>query len=123
MKFFNFGLIEKQIYQNRIKELEEEVSRLKTVIDGLNDTIYNSPVAFDWSKVEAFSIERGCTENRPQTIIGYFLPGTTEVAEWFLNVNDEEHNKLVQEFRNQMSTIPTNQYVEGKNKLYTAGKV
>lgn len=51
------------------------------------------PCAFDFSKVNAFSIERKVNK----TCIGYI--NDNEALEWYINCDLENHERLVKEFK------------------------
>jgi hypothetical protein len=105
------ALLSKSALQKRVSELETEVKQFQKVLDKINADVPASSFAFDFSTVKVFSIERNFNDNRPVTIIGYFLPEarvvendngviTNDVVrEWFLYCSQEQHEKLVEEFR------------------------
>ena len=105
------ALLSKSELQKRVSELETEVKQFQKVLDKINADVPASSFAFDFNTVKVFSIERNFNDNRPVTIIGYFLPEarvvendngviTNDVVrEWFLYCSQEQHEKLVEEFR------------------------
>lgn len=104
---------ENKVLFSKNKELQDEINSLKkqveerdTVIKSINDTVHAGPFAFDFKKMNVFSIERNVNANKPCTIIGYVLKearedsdGTKDVVrEWYFYCNEEQHKKLVKEF-------------------------
>jgi hypothetical protein len=107
-------LTDNNVLRNKNKELELEVESLKKelaaskdVIKSINDNISKGPFAFDFKKMNVFSIERNVNANKPCTIIGYILKEPKEdsdgskdvVREWYFYCDDEQHNKLVEQFK------------------------
>jgi enterochelin esterase-like enzyme len=96
--------------ETRINELEAEVERrIKNDEDRLLQMYKNSasqPVAIDFDSLNVFSIERVVKLNiqgthlQPATIVGYHNTTTTDRnGEWYLYCSDEEHAKLVEDFK------------------------
>ena len=87
------------------EELEDTQRLLQQAEDKLEKILHrsmNCEIGFDFNVVKVFSIERNYEEDIPHTIVGYVLPEPSEsdrVREWFLYCSDEQHEKLVEEFR------------------------
>lgn len=105
------ALLSKSELTKKVEKLEQEVKNYEEVLKRINTEIPASSFSFDFDAVKVFSIERNINDNRPVTIIGYFLPEariveqegnvvTNDVVrEWYLYCNQEQHEKLVEEFR------------------------
>lgn len=105
----NEGLSKAEL-QKKVDSLEQMVESYKKTIEKINADVTASTFYFDFNSVKAFSIERNCNDNRPVTIIGFFLPEariseengfvTTDVIrEWYLYCDQEQHEKLVEQFK------------------------
>lgn len=100
-----------QELQKKVDEQEQKIKNFEEILDKINADIPASSFAFDFDTVKVFSIERNVNQNKPVTIIGYFLPEARVVEndngvitndivrEWYLYCNQEQHEKLVEEFR------------------------
>lgn len=91
---------ELKVHQETVRERTEELERdQKTlVLDWMDEA------AVDFEVMKAFSVERILPDDErlPKTIIGYFGPnkdGNEVIKEWSLYVSEENHKKLVKEFR------------------------
>jgi hypothetical protein len=74
---------------------------VKSLENTISDKIFTSPLAVNFNKINATSIERMLDhrrENTPVTVIGYLLPNTNEVREWYFNCTQTEHDTLVEKF-------------------------
>jgi hypothetical protein len=106
-------ITDNNVFSNENKELKLEVESLKKelaaskdVIKSINDNISKGPFAFDFKKMNVFSIERNVNANKPCTIIGYILKEPKEdsdgskdvVREWYFYCDEDSHKKLVKEF-------------------------
>ena len=108
--FFNKKLIQENKELNgEVAELKREVLRLKdsltrvqTTLSAAQSDVSKSEFAFDFSAVNAFSIERNINDGVPVTVIGYTIGG--EVKEWYLYCNQERHSSLVKEFSKSRNT-------------------
>ena len=79
----------------RIKQLEHEK------IDTIKADVNSSEFKIDWSKMDAFSIERMGDHQSAYTVIGYYLTdeqNVKHVHEWKFYCSQEQHNKLAGEF-------------------------
>ena len=75
---------------------EELVKKLTAIKE--SEPVSNCSVVCDFKSMKAFSIERITSrESGPRTIIGYVKPENT-LGEWFLECNEEQHEKLIKEF-------------------------
>lgn len=104
--------LEKQVVEleKKLANAGVQLDAFKKTIDKINAEIPASSFSFDFETVNVFSVERNINDNRPVTIIGYLLPEpvtTTEesgvvtkdvVREWYLYCNQEQHEKLIEEF-------------------------
>ena len=89
-----------------IASLEKHIEELKKQLEEISENkliankkiVADSPVAIDFQKMNAFSIERMLSDdgNEVMTTIGYIVNG--EVKEWYLNCSQEIHNELVKLF-------------------------
>jgi uncharacterized coiled-coil protein SlyX len=104
------GYPSKEKMAEQISELENRIKGFEKTLEKINNDVPASSFVFDFNTVKVFSIERNFNDNRPATIIGYLLPEpvTTEengvvikdvVREWYLYCNQEQHEKLVEQFR------------------------
>lgn len=96
--------------EKKIIEQESLIKDYQKTIDKINADVPASSFSFDFNSVKVFSIERNYSENRPVTVIGYFLPEARVVEnadgiitndivrEWYLFCDQEQHEKLVEEF-------------------------
>jgi seryl-tRNA synthetase len=81
--------------QFRIKQLEHEK------IDTIKADVNSSEFKIDWSKMDAFSIERMGDHQSAYTVIGYYMTDENNVKhvhEWKFYCSQEQHNKLAGEF-------------------------
>jgi hypothetical protein len=93
-------------------ELQREVLRLKDTLQNVqktlaasNDSIANSEFAFDFAAVNVFSIERNrSSDMRPVTIISFMIPGATSPTEWYLYCSDDQHQKMVNAYKQAKKT-------------------
>jgi DNA repair exonuclease SbcCD ATPase subunit len=106
-----FGLTaqaELEAIQAQLEKVKRELESSKNLIDSINKTMRDASFAFDFEKMNAFSIERMAKDNLPCTVIGYPLPKvevkdgvettSTSINEWYLYCSDKQHEKLVKEF-------------------------
>lgn len=100
---------------DRIKELNDEIAqlRLKHIDDlnkAVNKDIEGADFAMDYDACNAFAIERNAKDGKAVTIVGHFInepvaftDGQVQlkqvVKEWFMYCSQEQHNKLVAEFK------------------------
>jgi hypothetical protein len=79
----------------RVKQLEHEK------IDAIKADVNSSEFKIDWSKMDAFSIERMGDHQSAYTVIGYYLTdeqNVKHVHEWKFYCSQEQHNRLAGEF-------------------------
>ncbi len=79
----------------RIKQLEHEK------IDAIKADVNSSEFKIDWTKMDAFSIERMGDHQSSYTVIGYYMTDEHKVKhvhEWKFYCSQEQHNKLANEF-------------------------
>jgi hypothetical protein len=104
------ALLSKSDLTKKVHTLESELEKLREILAKVNADIPASSFCFDFDAVKVFSVERNVNNNAPVTIIGYFLPEARViedngvvtndiVREWYLYCNQEQHEKLVEEFR------------------------
>lgn len=104
------ALLSKSELTKKVEKLEAEIKAYEETLKQINNEIPSSTFVFDFKAVKAFSVERNINNNVPVTIIGYFLPEarvteengivtTDTVREWYFYCNQEQHEKLVEEFR------------------------
>lgn len=98
-----FGLFSKSFLESEIEDLkrklkwkQEEVDRLRGIIDNQEKQVRNELVSFDFKAVKVFSVEREWDTRGSRTNIGYVL--NDEVHQWHLFCSDEQHERLVKEF-------------------------
>lgn len=115
--FFGNWKIEKSDMKVRIGELEKELAGVKQqlansnkVIDDINNELRDTEFALDFNIFRVFSIERNVSNNKPCTIIGYYMNepvissdgemvvNRDVVKEWTLYCSDRVHRKLIDEF-------------------------
>ena len=88
--------------QKRIAELEADNNRLRTVqSEEVKNDVQSSTFAIDWTKLDAFSIERMGDVRDAYTVIGYWSTrenGSKTVQEWKFYCSKEQHEKLAQQF-------------------------
>ena len=103
--------------RNRAKELEvalirktNELSEANARLRAVEDEVSKAPVAIDFDTMRVFSIERSISNNRPCTIIGYYVNDPVlsadgemvvdrdQVKEWTLSCNNQRHEELVKKF-------------------------
>ena len=83
------------VLKDKISELENNLDDYKK---GIETQVEEFPVAVNFKKINAFSIERlfNITTKQFTTIIGCYV--NNELKEWFLHCNDNMHEILVNEF-------------------------
>ena len=114
----------------KVRELQREVERLKQLVKShevaynelaaiydkrnkdLDDASRELPVTLNFDAINAFSVERLMKNNKPVTVIGYFVnephaAGDTivsaqKVKEWYLHCNDTVHKDIVKQFNECM---------------------
>lgn len=92
--------------QKEVADLKQRLDAALVVIKDINNSIGKGPFAFDFKKMNVFSIERNINANKPCTIIGYILKEPKEdsdgskdvVREWYFYCDEDAHKKLVKEF-------------------------
>ena len=104
--------------RNRIRDLELELVRKDNALTEANarlrdveDATTKASVAIDFDTMRVFSIERNISNNRPCTIIGYYMNDPVlssdgemivnrdDVKEWTLYCNEQRHEELVRAFK------------------------
>lgn len=92
------------------KELEAELVACKKIVDDINDSLAKCTTMIDFDEMRVFSIERLVSENRPATIIGYYMnePFIGEgggvvlnkdvVHEWTIYCDNNGHEQLVKNY-------------------------
>lgn len=92
------------------EELKSQVKGMQALIDQANNELTNATPHIDFDAMRVFSIERVANNNKPCTIIGYYMnePIVSSdgemvvdrdvVKEWNLYCNAERHEELVQKF-------------------------
>lgn len=111
-----FNFFETTQLKRKIKEQEEmidrrdeDINRLQHRIKGMEldkvDAIKNdvntSEFKIDWTKMDAFSIERMGDSQSAYSVIGYYMTdehNVKHVHEWKFYCSREQHNKLAEEF-------------------------
>ena len=88
--------------QKRIAELEADNNRLRTEqSEEVKKDVQSSNFVIDWTKLDAFSIERMGDVRDAYTVIGYWSTrenGSKTVQEWKFYCSKEQHEKLAQQF-------------------------
>ena len=108
------GYAPREVMSDRIKELEAEVEkltkRLKEFEVEINNEITASKPVIDFDIMRIFSIERMVNDNKPCTVIGYFLEEPVlssdgemivkkdVVHQWYLYCNNLRHAELIVEY-------------------------
>lgn len=97
-------------YEYEIARLKQELANCQKIISDINGAIPQCNPVIDFDTMRVFSIERLVNNNRPATIIGYFVGVPVfdseqktvamrdEVKEWTLYCNNERHEELVKKF-------------------------
>ena len=70
--------------------------------ENLNAIEQSFPVVVNWKQINAVTLERTWNDEREtfRTIIGYYdRTVNSEIKEWYLWCSDEQHERLVTEFR------------------------
>lgn len=95
----------------RIEQLESELNGYKRMLAELNSEVAAAKPCIDFDTMRVFSIERNVNDNRPCTIIGYYMNDPVissdgemivdrdKVKEWTLYCNNDRHAELVEEFK------------------------
>lgn len=90
--------------ETTIEQLEARIKQMELEkIDAIKADVNSSEFKIDWSKMDAFSIERMGDHQSSYTVIGYFLTDENNVKhvhEWKFYCSQEQHNKLAKEFNN-----------------------
>ena len=91
------------VLKDKISELENNLDDYKK---GIETQVEEFPVAVNFKKINAFSIERlfNITTKQFTTIIGCYV--NNELKEWFLHCNDNMHEILVNEFNKYKKNNP-----------------
>ena len=85
--------------ERRIEALEAEIETLKKNVES-DASVASMEINFD--NMDVFSIERNVSDNKPVTVIGYWLTdkdGVKSNSEWYLFCSAETHEKLVEKFK------------------------
>lgn len=100
-----------RILKEENKRLEDQRDGLQNLIDKINKSNTASEPVIDFDTMRVFSIERNAKDNLPVTILGHFLAepvlssdgemivSKDIIREWYLYINDERHNELVEKFK------------------------
>lgn len=103
--------VENQDLKKRISDLENQVSNYDRLIAEINSDLTKCEPVIDFTTMRVFSIERHVSNNKPCTILGYFLnepvvssDGEMVVdrdvtKEWTLYCSNERHAELVEKFK------------------------
>lgn len=103
--------VENQDLKNRIADLENQVSNYDRLIAEINSDLTKCEPVIDFTTMRVFSIERHVSNNKPCTILGYFLNDPVlssdgemikdrdDVREWTLYCSNERHAELVEKFK------------------------
>ena len=104
--------------QRKTQKINELIAENKTLLNRIRSLEYaltklhDSDVMIDFDTMRVFSIERCGDASNIKTIIGYYVnnpivskDGKTvvdrdEVKEWSLYCSEEQHAKLIQDFKN-----------------------
>lgn len=97
-------------YKLKCKALEDRVKQLEDQILNIQHESTEQDFVFDFSAVNAFSVERHWKDYRPCTIVGYtvnepcvdsdkVVHNKEVVREWYLYCSNEQHAKIVEQFR------------------------
>ena len=86
----------------QIEQLQGELNKMSLEkADAIKNDVNTSEFKIDWTKMDAFSIERMGDHQSAYTVIGYFLTddcNVKHVHEWKFYCSQEQHNKLAGEF-------------------------
>lgn len=92
------------IREKTIEQLEARIKQMELEkIDVIKADVNSSEFKINWSKMDAFSIERMGDHQSAYTVIGYYLTdehNVKHVHEWKFYCSQEQHNKLAMEFNN-----------------------
>ena len=116
----------------KVRELQREVERLEQLVNAhevaynelaaiydkrnkdLDDASRELPVTLNFDAINAFSVERLMQNNKPVTVIGYFvneripddnrIVTVQKVKEWYLYCNDKVHKDIVKQFNDYMAS-------------------
>ena len=92
------------------EQLKARVEKFEKILAEVNSKLTEAKPVIDFDIMRVFSIERMANDNKPCTIIGYFVKepvmnsdGTQftqkdVVHQWYLYCNDQRHTELVDQF-------------------------
>jgi hypothetical protein len=92
------------------EELKARVKGFENILADVNSELTKAKPVLDFDTMRIFSIERMANDNKPCTVIGYFIDepvtnseGTTimhrdVVHQWYLYCNNERHEEIVANF-------------------------
>ena len=95
----------------RIGNLEDELAAYKKLLAEANDSVAAAEPSIDFNSMRVFSIERTVSNNKPCTVLGYYINDPIvsadgemivdrdKVKEWTLYCNNDRHATLVEEFK------------------------
>jgi hypothetical protein len=91
----------KQLEKNGelLNKIDEKDRLIKMLHEQIDNRIVRSACEIDFNVINAFSVERNVNDNRPCTIIGYFIDNSTAPLEWYLFCSDDQHHKIVTQFK------------------------
>ena len=89
-------------------DLKKRVENFEKIIADINSKLTEAKPVIDFDVMRVFSIERMANDNKPCTVIGYFInePVVDEgmaanrdvVHQWYLYCNDQRHAELTEQF-------------------------
>lgn len=90
------------------EKLKARVEHLDKIVNEINSELTKAKPVIDFDLMRVFSIERMVSDNKPCTVIGYFINQPTVdngvvanqdvVHQWYLYCNNQRHTELVDQF-------------------------
>lgn len=93
------------------QKLKDRLDNLEKVLAEINSDLTKAKPVIDFDLMRIFSIERLVNDNKPCTIIGYFIAEPVlssdgemivqkdVVHQWYLYCNNERHEELISDFK------------------------
>ena len=97
--------------ESEVKNLKHQISEYDTLIASINSDLTKATPILDFDLMRVFSIERTVSNNKPCTVLGYYINDPIvsadgemivdrdKVREWTLYCNNDRHATLVEEFK------------------------
>lgn len=92
-------------------ELKARVAGFEKILAEVNSDLTKAKPVLDFDSMRIFSIERMANDNKPCTVVGYFIAEPVlssdgemivqkdVVHQWYLYCNNERHEELVNDFK------------------------